>query len=85
MAYQPGDVVLVPFPLSDLSTVKVRPAVIVSSIRYQASEPDVIVAATTPGAQARSRRSQSRRRGGMPNCVISIRINSVNPIWCVGK
>jgi mRNA-degrading endonuclease toxin of MazEF toxin-antitoxin module len=30
MAFQRGDVVLVPFPFSDLSTTKVRPAVVVS-------------------------------------------------------
>lgn len=47
MAFRRGDVVLVPFPFSDLSTSKVRPAVVVSSNSYHASEPDLILAAIT--------------------------------------
>ena len=47
MAFQRGDVVLVPFPFSDLSAIKVRPAVVVSSALYQATEPDLILAAIT--------------------------------------
>ena len=47
MAFQRGDVVLVPFPFSDLSTTKVRPAVVVSSALYHEQEPDLILAAIT--------------------------------------
>lgn len=47
MAHQRGDVVLVPFPFSDLSTTKVRPAVVVSSSLYHVIEPDLILAAIT--------------------------------------
>jgi mRNA interferase MazF len=47
MAFQRGDVILVPFPFSDLSTTKVRPAVVVSSSTYHNSEPDLILAAVT--------------------------------------
>jgi mRNA interferase MazF len=47
MAFQRGDVVLVPFPFSDLSTTKVRPAVVVSSALYHEAEPDLILAAIT--------------------------------------
>lgn len=47
MALQRGDVVLVPFPFSDLSATKVRPAVVVSSPLYHATEPDLILAALT--------------------------------------
>ena len=47
MAFQRGDVVLVPFPFTDLSAIKVRPAVVVSSALYQATEPDLILAAIT--------------------------------------
>jgi mRNA interferase MazF len=39
MAFQRGDVLLVPFPYSDLSTTKVRPAIVISSALYQALEP----------------------------------------------
>jgi mRNA interferase MazF len=47
MAFQRGDVVLVPFPFSDLSTTKVKPAVIVSSALYHVTEPDLLLAALT--------------------------------------
>src|SRR6266542_6874597 len=47
MAFQRGDVLLVPFPFSDLSTTKTRPAVVVSSAKYQVHEPDLILAAVT--------------------------------------
>ncbi len=47
MALQRGDVVLVPFPFSDLSTTKVRPAVVVSSSLYHDTEPDLLLAALT--------------------------------------
>src|SRR5436305_1646608 len=47
MAFQRGDVLLVPFPFSDLSATKVRPAVVVSGSLYHATEPDIILAAVT--------------------------------------
>jgi mRNA interferase MazF len=45
MGFQRGDVVLVPFPFSDLSTTKVRPAVVVSGSLHHATEPDLILSA----------------------------------------
>jgi len=47
MAFQRGDMLLVPFPYSDLSTTKVRPAIVVSSALYHSLEPDLILAAIT--------------------------------------
>ena len=47
-----GDVVLVPFPFTDQSTTKQRPAVIVSSIAYARARPDVALMAIT--SQVRS-------------------------------
>ena len=47
MAFQRGDIVLVPFPFSDQSTAKVRPAVVVSSTLCNANEPDIVLAAIT--------------------------------------
>ena len=47
MAFRRGDVLLVPFPFSDLSATKVRPAAVVSSAVYHAAEPDLILAAIT--------------------------------------
>lgn len=42
-----GDVVLVPFPFTDLSTTKQRPAVVLSSDRYHQVTGDCLVAAIT--------------------------------------
>ena len=55
MAFQRGDVVLVPFPFSDLSTTKVRPAIIVSSTLYHNTEPDLVLAAITSNVLSASR------------------------------
>lgn len=52
MAYDRGSVVLVPFPFSDLSTAKVRPAVVVSGDLYHSNEPDQILAAITSNITA---------------------------------
>jgi mRNA interferase MazF len=46
-SYKFGDVVLVPFPFTDQTGEKKRPAVVVSSERYQRSRPDVIIMAVT--------------------------------------
>lgn len=47
MAFQFGDVVLVPFPFTDQSTSKQRPGVIVSSAAYHRARRDVILMAIT--------------------------------------
>lgn len=47
MAYQFGDVVLVPFPFTDQSTSKQRPGVVVSSAAYNSIRRDVILMAIT--------------------------------------
>lgn len=52
MAYQRGEVLLVPFPFSDLSTMKVRPAIVVSSDTCHKTEPDVLLAAITSNLAA---------------------------------
>lgn len=44
---KPGDVVLLPFPFTDLSTVKQRPAVIISSESFNSRQHDVMVLAVT--------------------------------------
>ena len=45
--FKRGDVVLVPFPFTDLTAVKQRPAVVVSSSSVNRVRPDVIVVAIT--------------------------------------
>lgn len=44
MAFQRGDVVLLPFPFTDLTTTKTRPAVVVSSPAYQAVRTELLLA-----------------------------------------
>lgn len=46
-AYSFGDVVLVPFPFTDQTNSKQRPAVVISSARYNAERPDLIIMAIT--------------------------------------
>lgn len=55
-SYSFGDIVLVPFPFTDQSATKRRPAVIVSSDRYHRERPDLIIMAVT---------SQARPAGGV--------------------
>ena len=47
MAHTFGDVVLVPFPFTDQSGAKKRPAVIVSSNGYHAGRRDLVIMAIT--------------------------------------
>ena len=47
MAFEFGDVVLVPFPFASQAASKQRPAVIVSSLVYNQAKPDVVLMAIT--------------------------------------
>ena len=46
-SFEPGDVILVPFPFTDQQSTKKRPAVIVSSIAYHRTRSDIIILALT--------------------------------------
>ena len=48
--YNPGDVVLIPFPFTDVSTVKQRPAIILSSTAFNHRHQDASLAAITSHA-----------------------------------
>jgi mRNA interferase MazF len=45
--YKFGDIILVPFPFTDQTTSKKRPAVVVSSDAYNGGRPDIIIMAIT--------------------------------------
>src|SRR5438093_7358946 len=49
--YSFGDIVLVPFPFTDQTTAKKRPAIVVSSRAYHRDRRDVIVIAVTSQAR----------------------------------
>ena len=42
-----GDIVLVPFPFTDLTTTKQRPGLIISSDAFNASRDDLVLLAVT--------------------------------------
>jgi mRNA interferase MazF len=46
-SFKRGDVVLVPFPFTDLSSAKQRPALVVSADAFNTTRDDVLVAAIT--------------------------------------
>jgi mRNA interferase MazF len=59
-----GDVVLVPFPFTNHTASKQRPAVIVSNLAYSQAKPDVVVMAIT--SQFRPGPTPSRNRRNHP-------------------
>lgn len=54
MRFDFGDIVLVPFPFTDQTAHKQRPAVVVSSRAYHQSRPDLVVMAVTSQVRADS-------------------------------
>ena len=50
-----GDIVLVPFPFTDFSTLKQRPALIISSDAFNRSREDVILVALTSQTNSASK------------------------------
>jgi mRNA-degrading endonuclease toxin of MazEF toxin-antitoxin module len=51
--YSFGDVVLVPFPFTDQSGIKKRPAVVVNAAAYQAQRRDLVIMAITSQVRPR--------------------------------
>ena len=69
--YSQGDVVLLPFPFTDLSASKRRPAVVISPERYNAVHDDVVVLAVTShlaveGPQDYRFSPEEQRAAGLP-------------------
>lgn len=60
-AYEKGDVILVPFPFSNQSTIKKRPAIVISSNTYNKISADVVIMAIT---------SQTEKTIGIGECLI---------------
>lgn len=52
MALRFGDVIVVPFPFTDQTAVKKRPAVVISSEAYQRERADIILMAVTSQVRA---------------------------------
>jgi len=50
--YKFGDIVLVPFPFTDQTAAKRRPAIVVSSAAYHRERPDIILVAVTSQIRA---------------------------------
>ena len=46
-SFNPGDIILVPFPFTNQQTSKKRPAVVISSPAYNNERPDIIIMAVT--------------------------------------
>ncbi len=53
--YSFGDIILVPFPFTDQTTTKRRPAVVVSSDIYNNERPDIIIMAITSQLRLRDK------------------------------
>lgn len=68
-SYDRGDVVLVPFPFSDLTDVKRRPALVISTREYNDASGDVIIAQITGRTSARplpgDHRVQNWKKAGL--------------------
>ena len=50
-SFKQGNVLLVPFPFTDQTSTKKRPAVIVSSSTYNRERPDIVLVAVTSQMQ----------------------------------
>jgi mRNA interferase MazF len=51
--FKPGDVVLIPFPFTDFSTFKQRPALVISSPNFNRTHSDIMISAITSNISLR--------------------------------
>src|SRR5947209_2264626 len=65
--YDPGDVVLVRFPFTDLSSSKKRPALVLNPSKFTANHGDVVVLALTSQPQGdKSLQLRHWQKAGLP-------------------
>ena len=64
-----GDVIVVPFPFTDQSAIKKRPAVVVSSESYHRDRPDLILMAIT--SQVRQIFLEARPTGWVVSVLVT--------------
>lgn len=88
--YEFGDIVLVPFPFTDQSTTKRRPAVVVSSPAYHRDRPDLIIMAVTsqrsiPGAVGEFEVQDWRGAGLLKPSVIKPVLTTIDPALILKK
>ena len=73
-AYRKWDIILVPFPFTDLTAAKKRPALIVSPDDYNRSGRDVVITMLTSNVDASSRRGDHRirfwKQSGLPKASL---------------
>jgi mRNA interferase MazF len=69
-AYRKWDILLVPFPFTDLTSAKKRPALVVSPDVYNRSGPDLVIAFITSQTDVRPRpgdyRIRTWKESGLP-------------------
>ena len=64
-SYKRGDVVLVPFPFSDQTSVKQRPSLVISVDEFQGQAPDLLIMGVTSQVrEGRLRQDEVDGRGG---------------------
>jgi mRNA interferase MazF len=88
--YEFGDLVLVPFPFTDQSTTKRRPAVVISSPAYHHGRPDVIIMAVTsqrptPGAVGEVEVQNWQGAGLLKPSVLKPVLTTIDPALIVKK
>lgn len=64
--YNPGDVLLLPFPFTSLSSSKKRPAVVVSPVEYHALYGDLVLMALTSQVQSDGVLLRDWQQAGLP-------------------
>jgi mRNA interferase MazF len=73
-AYRKWDIILVPFPFTDLTAVKKRPALVVSPDVYNRSGPDLVIAFITSSTNVSPRpgdhRIQFWKESGLPKASL---------------